>query len=417
MRPKSPRGIDVAQGTVLSRSHIFWLIPLGLLLAVAAFANAAARVEAAIPAFSAFSPSFYGWRATHARAERGLVARPGADAAARLRSLSADVVRSEPLAIPAWRSLALADASTQQMVRARGVMQAADALSRRDAIVQAWLIDDGIRRQDIAGTLRHFDALLRTEPEARAPLLARLVGVLGNAATRRDLAPYVSADTPWYPEFAVAAVQRSRQIAPFATLLADARAVPDSVLLRQLYGNVVTRLIREGQFELLRRVYPRLPGAGVARLTSLSLDEAGEPPYPPVGWAVMNEPDRNAAIVDGDNGGGAIEALAEPLISGMVARRLVFPPPEARTLSWRVADREGWRDSTASIHLRCLDAVTLSGNLFDPRVANSLTLPRPCPVAMVELHMFGGTGRDPATLLIDRISLSGQPAPQRQGDR
>lgn len=397
--------------------RLAFLIALALVLALAAFANAAARNGAAIPAFSALGTGFHGWRAAHARAERALVARPGVAAAERSRAISTRVLASEPLAVPAWRSLALADAASGAPARARAVMEASHDLSRRDPFVQAWLIDAGIRRQDVSATLAHFDALLRTEPEARGPLLGRLIGVLGNAAARRDLARFVSDDTPWYPEFAGLAAQRSPRMAPMASVLVAADQIPDAPVLREIYGGIVERLVREGEFDLLRQLYPRLPGARAATLSTLALDEAGQPLYPPLGWSMINEPDRNAALVDSNDGtgAGAIEALAEPLITGTVARRLVYPPADARQISWRVGERNGWRDSTATIQLRCLDAVAVSGNLFDRRAPASLTLPRPCPVAMLELQMFGGTGRDPAMILIDRISFQGPAATSRSG--
>lgn len=401
--------VDVAaQAPVRTRLKLLWAMPLAIFLAVAAFANAAARNDAAIPAFSSLGPSFYGWRAAHARAERSFVERASPETRSNLQAISRPVAVREPLALPAWRSVALAAGQPGRHDRTRTIMRAADRLSRRDPIVQAWLIDDGIRRSDISGTLRHFDALLRTEPEARVPLLTRLVGVLGNARARRDLARFVASDTPWYPEFAAVALQRTPRIAPLAQLLMDADAVPDDSLLRQIYAGIVTRMVREGEFDLLRRLYPSLPGAGEDALSTLSLTNADESSYPPIGWEMLNEPDRAAAIVDSDdgNGAGAIEGVTEPLIDGLVARRLVFPPADATAITWRVIDRDGWRDSTAVLQARCLDAVAISGNLFAIDTAASLALPRSCPVAMVELRMFGGTGRDPATIVIDRIAFA-----------
>ncbi len=387
-------------------SRLVWAA-VAALLAASSFAHATGRIGLNIPSFAVFGPSFHGWRAGHARLERALVNRPTDAAAERLTTYARSVVQTQPLALPAWRSIALADAARDRPQRAKAVMNASHRLSRRDPVVQAWLIDEAIRRAAIPDTLVHFDALLRTEPDARVPLLTRLTSVLAVPEARRDLARFVSADTPWFPEFSGVAVQQPGRIAPYAMLLRDALSVPDSPLLRQVYVGVVARLVREGDFAVLRQLYPRLPGAEPGAMTSLSLAQAGDPLYPPIGWTLADEPDRGASLIDSADGGaaGALEAYAEPLVTGVVARRLVYPVAAARTLSWRVVERDAARDATGSIRVRCLDAVVVSANFFDTAAPRSLTLPATCPVAMVEVQIYGGSGRDPATIVLDRIML------------
>lgn len=377
-----------------------------LLLVIAAVAQSTAALGAAIPWFAGWSTSFYGWQSGLARSERAVIQRPTADHIAVARARATRIVREQPLTAEAWRVFGLGAGSARQIATARPVMQGVDRITRRDPAAQSWLIDDAIRAERIPETLRHFDTLLRTEPEARRPLLARMAGVLDNAAARRDLAAYVDDSNIWYAEFAEVAGNRRGSIIPYAQLLVSARALPGGPAVANSYRQTVERLVGEGQFRLLAELYPKLPQARREGLASLSFDDGDDPLYPPVGgWVLADEPDRGGSIVSGNNSRAALEAFADPLTSGVVARRLIWPPAGARTISWRIIERERGTDATATLNLRCLDAVVTSGNLLAPGTPNSVRVPQDCPVAMVEISLFGGTGRDPSTLVLEQLSF------------
>jgi hypothetical protein len=398
--------------------RVLVIASLGLATAVASAAQSAAEFGAVIPAFRPLGPSFYAWRADLLRAEIALHRRATPQRAQLAARAAQTVVTVEPLATAGWRTLARAKMGGNNR-QARAVMVAADRLSRRDPAIQAWLLEDGIQRRQVASTLVHFDALIRTEPEARDRLLRQLAVVLENAQARRDLIAYVRADNPWFGDFNRAAISRPGSIMPYASLLQQVRTLPAGAYNEQSYAAVVTRLVREGQFTALRNLYPRLPGADSGAMRSISLSETDDPRYPPIGWVLSEEPDRGAALIQSSDGDdtGAIEIFADPLISAVVANRLIWPPANARTIRWRVADREGARGASANLQLRCLDAVERSENLLERQAASSIAIPANCPVAMLELAIFGGTGRDPATVVIDRLAFGEVPQANRNSQR
>ncbi len=401
-----PNDVRPSRGGKVAKLAVLGLA--GLACATAAFAQSAARVNFPIGAFSGLSPSFYAVNRGLVAQQQAMLNSPTRARAAALRASALRVAAAEPLSRSAWRSLGLAANASGNANGARTIMRAADRMSRRDAAVQVWLIEDGIRRGQVAETLAHFDVLMRTKAELRDPLAARLATVIGNRDARRELVRFVRDDNIWFERFNLAAASQRGSIVPYAQLLLAAEAVPANAIHQAPYAAIVNRLAMEGEFDLLRRLYPKLPGAEPHLLTSIAFGGAAEPLYPPIGWAMAEEPERGAELVASDDGGdaAALEAFADPVTDGLAAVRLVWVPGGARALRWRVVEREGASDASATVRVRCGSTQVASPNQLARGAAAMVALPAGCRVARVELSLYGGTGRDQARLVMDRMTFA-----------
>src|SRR3546814_18986698 len=71
----------------------------------------------------------------------------------------------------------------------------------------------------------------------------------------------------------------------YGQYLVEVPALPDSEQQRRHYDEVLSRLARERQYGIVRRLYPRLPGADRSAMASVSLPAPKQVAYWPVHWA------------------------------------------------------------------------------------------------------------------------------------
>ena len=77
------------------------------------------------------------------------------------------------------------------------LMASADAVSRRDAFSQLWMIEQKSGANDVGGAISHYNALLSVHPETQATLLPVLVSALAYPEVRSAMRPYLKAETRW----------------------------------------------------------------------------------------------------------------------------------------------------------------------------------------------------------------------------
>lgn len=89
----------------------------------------------------------------------------------------------------------------------QGMMRLADRITRRDPLVQLWLIEDTVARGDVPGALRHYHAALTVGPELKPMLLPVLAAALTHPEIRAGLRPYLADHADWVPDFLELAAQ------------------------------------------------------------------------------------------------------------------------------------------------------------------------------------------------------------------
>ena len=307
--------------------------PVALLLASAVGVNSFAHISKTAGACPIRHPAFCSSRALQAPVTRDL----GRDGklddraqAARLARTAVDMGAVNPVAI---RNLALASSVDAKALQ---LMHLSDRLSRRDGMTEAWLIEEAARRGDLSTTLSHFDALFRTMPTASARFMQQMGLALGDPKFRKAMIPYARIENPWFGSLGAAIMSGQSPVRFYGQYLVEVPALPDSEQQRRHYDEVLSRLARERQYGIVRRLYPRLPGADRSAMASVSLPAPKQVAYRPVTWALQSDGAVGAEMARGDE--SELVVYAESGASGGVANKLMFLAPGRYRLSWRIVN-------------------------------------------------------------------------------
>lgn len=325
-------------------------------------------------------------------------------------SLAKAALRQTPMNPRALRMLAFVDVNYGRTRLAEDKMVMAHRLSRRDGATQLWLADRRGRQDRIGDALRHIDVLLRTSPEATAPLLERLAGALVLPEARVAIKPMMVADTPWIERFFAIAVERSPTMVPLGELVASLSKAPRVDRLEGSYASLVYRLAGEQQYDLMRRVYTKLPAAQTEDLYDVSLRSAVDPRgYRPVIWDFGSRSDRGAAMV----GPGEAEFFAMADVRGVAASKAVFLKSNGLALRFRKKEGTAGEGAEAFWRVTCIlgraaKTPIQSRNLLDVPNGSQLRVPIPegCAAAQIEMIVDGAMRRDPMRVVLSDIGLS-----------
>lgn len=369
---------------------------LGVAMAGAAaslsFAQAAAAVGLPIPWFAQLGPSFFAWQPAHQVLEEKLMlpASPPPDPA-RLRDVERRILASQPLSSAALRLTAWSDVRRGREAEALGRIRMIDRITRRDAVAQLWLLEEAVRRDDVAGVLRRYDVLLRTQTDLRGLLLEKLSVRLENDQIRLGLAHYADARSPWFPDLLDVAARKGHADGAAALLLA-LPVLPDATAYRSAYAAVVAALVKERAFDALGKLYRRLPGAGSPAdpgLTAAGLSQG----YAPFRWAMAATPEREARLIADPSNHPVLAVRSAPFTRGEVASRVVLLPPHPVALSW-ISDAGGRATGgRAQWVIRCEDdgRLAISGDLLGGGTRGGIQpIPYPCSAALIALVVDGG---------------------------
>lgn len=116
-------------------------------------------------------------------------------------ALARKVLRHDPLNARAMRLLGDMAAANGDAGKAEALMNASARHSLRESAAVAWLLDKSFERKDFAAATAYADILMRTRPQMRKPVTARLALTAetesGNAAVKALLAT----NPPWRASF------------------------------------------------------------------------------------------------------------------------------------------------------------------------------------------------------------------------
>jgi hypothetical protein len=394
---------------------------VAVLVGAAAFSTAIAGVGLPLGAFKNAGPAFYPHlRMVDAR-DAGMIAKPvgRAKGAEHLRT-SRTLLTAAPLSSDVARSLVLGLEASGDSVGATAMTTMAGRLSRRDGFVQMRLARSAIERGEVRAGIVHFDNYLRTYPPGETDAaLMQMVAILPFADARRELAPYVTADNVWLDRFVGSAVGSVPKAADLAELLLLAQKVPDGELLRPHYMKLFDRLIKERAYAQAIQLYPKLPGTSAKVLASVAVTpESVSGNYMPAAWALGDSSDWGGSPVETAFGTG-IEFFAQPDTIGIAGRKLVRLPNDTirRSLYWVASDKQANPTSRANFKLTCGATQIRSVNILAMKsgVPSRMALPEGCRTLLLEFEIFGGIGREPAQVVIDRLSIRTATAAPRAG--
>ena len=414
------RGNEFGQEPFRPSPRVLAAVLAGLLLAVLSFSQVAASIGIAIDTFRPLGGGFVSWRAGQTQLAINLYGGHKKVAPEKLVDVGRTGLGYAPLSA---RSLWMAGQGFERMddkSRARKAMARAEQISRRDAAVQIWLADDQLRRGMIASALRHYDLIVRTQPDAASEAITRLALIMAAPQGRAYLRPYIRGDNSWLPALIGTAVGKLPKAEPIGRLFVERKAkAPDLPELDPIYARIVYRLIEEGSHDVAIALYPLLPRSDAAALVNVYPVIDGKPVdgYPPFTWYFADSGMQGATLIRFDRGDSGIEFFGTPGTVGIAATKLVAPRGSTQ-LQWEVHDRSANLQGSANWIATCLAGaskgkVARSADLLAAVPVNKplkMPLPAGCDLVRLDMKMAGGIGRSPSSVVVGKLQLAGAAA-------
>ena len=384
-----------------SRSSVCRLACIALLLACAAFAgqnSAKSYLREGDPKSAYSADPSDGLAAVNAFAAE-LKANPQFIISSRDADAARASLVSRPLNATLLSFYGLRAASIGKTELAGALMASADAVSRRDAFSQLWMIEQKSGANDVRGAISHYNALLSVHPETHATLLPVLVSAVAYPEVRSAMRPYLNAETRW--SF------------PFLDLASQRAEVGD---YRDLVEPIVPRLRGDGYAASNARISHRMLQSGVAgdawKLFSLvapNVDVGAfrdfaprrinlDPKWQSLSWTLGQSVDISSSVV----GSGAINVSMAPTAAGMIASRdVAVIPSSTYLLGHRLIYEPGSPRASLLWRVYCLAKAgpQLIADRFVPATENlnllqlSVNVPEYCHLMRVELSAVGSEGQ------------------------
>lgn len=316
-RPRSRPGLARSAVLVVAAAGAGWLT-LGV--------TSAAIFGRTRPSLVAWWPLDATAHATRAARvlERG--PRPAREAMAAAVADARAALLREPVNAVAARTLGLLLAIQGNEAQANRLMRYSESLSRRDTITQLWMIESDVRRNDIAGALRHYDRALRTSGNARELLFPILIEAAASEGVAQPLARLVATRPRWWPDFVARLVATGRSAGAIETILLALRLDPGVPAERSLLAGAIHRLVEIGDYRRALDLYRRTggPAGGFVR----NGDFEAENRFAPLDWVLGDGGGAGGIMQPGAGGSGrALLMVVEAgSAGGTVARQLLILP-------------------------------------------------------------------------------------------
>jgi hypothetical protein len=268
-----------------------------------------------------------------------------------------------------------------------------DAISRRSLPTRLWLIQDAVRRGDVAGALANFDIALRTSNDAPDTLFPILATATADPTLSAPLARLLDRPSDWralFFHYAITGTDAAAGLARVVPLMRDTAWIKANGVDDSLVG----ALVDDGDFAAARRVHAHFHGDREG--DALIHDGAFTDPRVafPFGWQFVQKGEIGAerSLVDG-RPMMAYQALSGG--DGVVADQLLMLPPGRYRLAIRVGATSTDGDAPPYWTITCAAGRARQIALLDMAVAKGaitaqdFTVPDGCAAQWLVMALRG----------------------------
>jgi hypothetical protein len=249
-------------------------------------------------------------------------------------------LRAQPLNPAALRVLGQVAQARGEGPGATALYQAAARWTRRDTIANASLLDDALRRGDVAAVVRQADMVLRYAPEVADAVFPALLQLASAPDSQAALAKQLATRPAWRPGFLAFVDQKAADPAVALDLmgrLADDGAPPVDVEITPL----LNRMVDERRFLDAYLAWQQFLPASANRMRGNVRDgdfdgAAGAPPF---GWKLDAGAGATADVQPGPSAGStgaALKVSYDGVSVASPARQLLVLGPGAYRLNARI---------------------------------------------------------------------------------
>ncbi len=329
-----------------------------------------------------------------------------------VRELALASLRGQAINPKALRILGFYADLTGNNAYAEILMQLSARQSRRETGTQLWLIEAAARKNDDRIALTHYDIALRTEPDLQAVLFPRLLAAIEDRQIRLVMRPFIRQENNWAVSFLSYANANSKNLPALVELVLETGGLPNGQNADNQRIGLMQRLVSDGYFSDVPRVYLKMPGAKAARLANPSFVFSDlDSRYGPVGWQLTDRPDAGGSF--NENVGAKSPALSVFANSGTtytIATRLLFLAPGSHIFSAKLTELQLGERGFLRWQLRCLKGLHPQPIWSIDSVAKAMkaniTIPSNCTVQSLELIVSGGQGQTGLEAKIASISIN-----------
>lgn len=323
-------------------------------------------------------------------------------------------LRRNPSNAAAAGTLGIALTQTGDQARSLGMLDYAQAMSRRDLPTQLWAIEVAVQRGDIPEALHHYDIALRVNRNAPTLLFPVLLTATQTPAVRTRLARLLAQGTPWKDSFLDFLSARSGDVMSASRLISElyeaggkTTSGPVSILTQ--------RLIEANQPGPAWSLYARRnPLAARQLLRNGRFDRAIDLPTP-FDWQLSDSGEARAVILP-DSRGGVMQVDARDGSGGVVARQRLVLAQGTYLLRFNASAADGATLGDSRFDVLCLPARNRIAQV--PLAAGSsrtdhrwrFTVPAGCPNQSVELVLIPGRTEAAIEAALSEISVARAPS-------
>lgn len=291
---------------------------------------------------------------------------------------------------------------------ARALMKVSAKLSRRDFAAQLWLIEDGVRADDIVSTMAHYDVALRVSAESPAILHPILNAALADETVQRAFVPYLRTNPPWLGSFLSFAIASGSSSTAVAETVMKAGRLPDTAGYRALNTQLLQQLAAKGAFVEMFRYYGRLRGADQRVITSTAFDALNTTQeYVPITWQTLSSPGIDAIFEAPESSGKRqLRVIASSGERAPALRKLLGLSPGVYRFSQKTVPVRLANGASAYWQLLCLKNAALSPIWRSDIDTAEFVIPATCAGQYLEYVIAGGSDQDGAEVIVNAVSLS-----------
>jgi hypothetical protein len=295
---------------------------------------------------------------------------------------------------------------------ASALMASADAVSRRDAFSQLWMIEQKSGSDDVKGAITHYNALLSVHPAMQATFLPVLVSAVAYPEVRAAIRPYLNPETRWSAPFLDLASQRV-EVGQYRDLVQPIASRLGGDLYDVSNARIIYRMLQSGLAGDAWRLFSLVtPNFDVAAFRNFAPGGANlDRKWQPLSWT-LGQSDDISASVDDD---GTIDVIVAPTARGLIASRDVAVIPSS---TYVLGHRSIYEPGSPRASLRwSVYCVAQNGpqpivDRFVPATANSklvqlsVEVPENCNLARVDLSTLGSEGQLNSMVKITDLMLA-----------
>jgi hypothetical protein len=333
-----------------------------------------------------------------------------------ISSRDADAMRASLVRRPLNASLlafyGLRAASIGQSALANALMASADAVSRRDAFSQLWMIEQKSGADDVKGAVAHYNALLSVHSAMQATFLPVLASAVAYPEVRAAIRPYLNPETKWSAPFLDLASQRIEVghyrdlVGPIASMLGDDGYTVSNV-------RIIHRMLQSGLAGDAWKLFPLVaPNVDVGAFSGFAPNGANlDTKWLPLSWT-LGQSDDISASVDAD---GTFDVTVAPTARGLIASRdVAVIAASTYVLGHRSIYEPGSTRASLRWSVSCLaqNGPQPIVDRFVPAAANSklvqlsVEVPENCNLVRVELSALGSEGQLSSIFKIKDLTLT-----------